>query len=148
MRCSLIMLCNWHQHQHHIMLIISSITPLHFLCHKDWNEVWHEFLVMCCHWHWHEKHMMLMALSMAQLCLLCQDDLTELQHDFSGHVMPLALMLLSSFSKAPLQSLHQDNKKEEHDFLVIWHNSYWPYMLPLVLVSHNATDISVSVTWC
>ena len=39
--------------------------------------------------------MVLIALSLAQMDLLVQDDQNEVQHDFFGHLVPLALVLVS-----------------------------------------------------
>ena len=38
-----VMLCYWHQFQHHITLVASLMAALHFLGHDDQNEVPHEF---------------------------------------------------------------------------------------------------------
>ena len=60
-----VMWCHWHQHQHHVMPVASSVTPLHLFGQDNQNEVLHNFcsysaidtgfsLTWCqqCH-HWH-----------------------------------------------------------------------------------------------
>ena len=41
----------WHQCQHHMMLMALSMAPLHSSCPDNWNEMWLDFLFMSCHWY-------------------------------------------------------------------------------------------------
>ena len=48
MQHDLVMWCHWHQHQHHVMPMASSIAPLHLLSQDKWNEVQNYFFVIWC----------------------------------------------------------------------------------------------------
>ena len=115
-RCNMtfwVTLNHWHQHQHNIMPMASSVASLHSSSQDDQYEVQHDILLMWCHWHQCQQHVMLTALSVAPLYLLGQADWNELQYDFLGHVMPLvpALHYMTPIvsSVAPFYSLVQDN---------------------------------------
>ena len=99
---------------------------------SHWSKwMQHDFLVMWHHWHQHQHHIMLMALSRAPLHSLHLDDQSEVQHDFSGHVMPLVLVLASndavSIPNITITFLRSRQLKLEVTclFLVSWHNCHW-----------------------
>ena len=106
-----------------------------------WSAAW--FLVMCWIWCLHKQHVMQMALSIESLHLLGQDNWNEMQCDFSGHVMPLALMLASHDDHQYCQTNHYISyiktikMRRNMTFLIMWHNCHWHWhiMMPLVLVS-------------
>ena len=50
--------------------------------------------------HWHHHCVMPMALSIVSLYSLGKDDLNNVQHNVFGHVMALALALLSDHAKS------------------------------------------------
>ena len=78
-----------------MMPMASSMAPLHSIGQGDQNEVQHDILVMQLHWHQCQQHVILMALSVAQSHSLGQDIQNEIQHYIFGHVIPLALVLVS-----------------------------------------------------
>ena len=40
----LVMWCHWHQHQYHMMLMVSPMAPVYSLGEDNWNEVQHDFI--------------------------------------------------------------------------------------------------------
>ena len=86
MRCNMTFVVMWHHglwHWHHMMPMVSSMLPLHFLGQD--NQNWDAplvFLFMLFHWYWH--HMMPMALSVAQ----GTDASTGVHNSIKGHIIP------------------------------------------------------------
>ena len=139
--CTCVTWCWWHHQWHNAFLMSKWLT---WCCSMS-------FLLIYCLWHWHGQHVMLMVLSMSQLHFLGQDDWKEVQHDFSGHNMPLALTLTSHYAISNVKAttpflMPIKQNKEQHDFLVMWHNFHhhchhmmsvvgWCLMMPLATVS-------------
>ena len=80
------MWCHWHQYQHHLIPMASSMAPLHLFSQDNQNDVQH--------WQWCWHHMM--PREPKSLSSLGQDNWSEVQHDFLfGYLMPLALASVS-----------------------------------------------------
>ena len=64
---NLVMSCYWHLCQCHMMLMASSVAPLHSLCQSIQMRCSTTFWAMFSSRHWQKQHVMLMVLSMAPL---------------------------------------------------------------------------------
>ena len=70
MRCNMTFLVLWHhweQPQHHVMLMVLSMAPVHFLSQEIKMRYNMIFLLIWCHWHWHQCHIMPSTSSMPSL---------------------------------------------------------------------------------
>ena len=94
---SMVMWCLWHWHQHHMIPMVSSLTPPNSLSQNNWNECNMTFLVMWFHWHWHQNHN-----SNGTIELGLDDQ--GWAHDFFGHMMPLPLAFVSYDAEGVINS--------------------------------------------
>ena len=118
-----------------------------------WGAAWLFGHVL--HWYWQKQHVIQMVLQNALLHLLGQADLNEVQCGFSGHGMPLALMLASCDSIRIVKGTttfltSRQSKWGETWLFALWHSYHCMrhHLLLLVLLSHDTTVINASVTWC
>ena len=89
-----------------------------------------------------------MPLSIASSHSLHPDDQSGVQHGFSGHVIPLSRVLglhdVVSILNVNITFIRSTQSKLDVTLFFFGLMAQWP--MALVLVSHDATGISISVT--
>ena len=116
----LVMFCLWHWHKQHVMLVIFSITPLHWLGQGGWNEVQHNFF----------GHVMPFALMLAS-------------HDGISIVKETTTFFTSRPLKLGATWIFWSCNTIAIAFGITWCLWFWCHMMPFasVSVSHDVYSI-------